>query len=150
MPVVVEAPSPGWEDLAARAVEAVLERAGIPGAEVSVTFCGEEFIRELNRTYLGEDAPTDVLSFPLFEAGEWRGEYRRSREEGRPFLLGEIAVSLERVTAQARERGVAVEEEAALVLVHGALHLLGYDHRTAEEARAMEEEARACLARLSG
>jgi len=150
MPVTVEAPAPGWEELARRTIEVVLARADIPGAEVSVTFCDDGFMRELHRTYLGEDAPTDVLSFPLYEAGEWREEYRRSREEGRPFLLGEIAVSLQRAADQAQERGVEVEEEVALLLVHGALHLLGYDHQTGEEARAMEEETRACLAALSG
>jgi probable rRNA maturation factor len=150
MPVVVDSPSPHWKELAQRTVETVLGRAGVPEGEVSVTFCGDEFIRELNRAYMGEDAPTDVLSFPLHEAGKWREEYRRSREEGRPFLLGEIVISLDRAAAQAQERGVEVEEEVALLLVHGALHLLGYDHHTEEEARAMEEETEACLAALSG
>ncbi len=150
MPVVVDSPHPGWEELAERAVEEVLRRAGIPEAEVSVTLADDEFISELHRVYMGEEGPTDVLSFPLYEAGEWREEYRRAREEGRPFLLGEIVVSLPQAAAGARERGVRWEEEVAFLLVHGALHLLGYDHRTEEEARAMEEEVRRCLAALPG
>ena len=89
--------------------------------EVSVTFTDNEGIRAINREYREIDAPTDVLSFPLFE------ECDGTR------MLGDIVLSLEKCRAQAEEFGHSFERECAFLTVHSTLHLLGYDHVNGEE-----------------
>ena len=88
--------------------------------EVSVTFADNEGIQAINREYRNIDAPTDVLSFPLFE------------EQGGKKQLGDIVLSLERCAAQAQEFGHSFERECAFLTVHSTLHLLGYDHVNGE------------------
>ena len=90
--------------------------------EVSVTFTDNEGIRAINREYREKDAPTDVLSFPLFE---------ESADGTR--MLGDIVISLEKCRAQAEEFGHSFERECAFLTVHSTLHLLGYDHVNSEE-----------------
>ena len=92
--------------------------------EVSVTFTDNEGIRALNRRFRQVDAPTDVLSFPLFEDGEGGAEFEH--------MLGDIVLSLERCRAQAEEFGHGFERECAFLTVHSTLHLLGYDHVNSE------------------
>lgn len=96
--------------------------------EVSVTFCDDEKIRELNNKFRGIDKATDVLSFPLFEEGE-SGYFVPEIDS----MLGDIVLSLERARVQAKEYGHSFEREAAFLSVHSTLHLLGYDHETSEE-----------------
>jgi probable rRNA maturation factor len=111
--------------------EAVLRHEGA-GGEVTLVISDDEGIRELNRDFLGEDAPTDVLSFSAQEAAE-------------PFVvapvagsyLGDVIVSYPRAAAQAQEQGHPVEMELDLLIVHGLLHLLGYDHAEEVEKDAM-------------
>ena len=106
-----------------RAILATLAFEGKEGhSEVSVTFTDNEGIRAINREYREIDAPTDVLSFPLFEEGA-----DGTRE------LGDIVLSLERCRAQAEEFGHSFERECAFLTVHSTLHLLGYDHVNGEE-----------------
>ena len=107
--------------LVRRAIEATLayEAVSTP-CEVSVTFTDDEGIRAVNRAYRGIDAPTDVLSFPLFE------------EQGGKKQLGDVLISLERCAAQAEEFGHSFERECAFLTVHSTLHLLGYDHVNSE------------------
>ncbi len=100
-----------------------------PG-EVSVRLTGDRELRRLNREFLGIDAVTDVLSFP----------------SGSPGYLGDIAVSWPAVVRQAEHFGHSEADELALLCVHGLLHLLGWDHETAEQERAMWEETHRCLA----
>jgi probable rRNA maturation factor len=90
-------------------------------SEVSVTFTDNEGIRAINREYREIDAPTDVLSFPLFEESEGTR------------MLGDIVLSLEKCRAQAEEFGHSFERECAFLTVHSTLHLLGYDHVNGEE-----------------
>lgn len=90
-------------------------------SEVSVTFTDNEGIRAINREYREIDAPTDVLSFPLFEEAEGTR------------MLGDIVLSLEKCRAQAEEFGHSFERECAFLTVHSTLHLLGYDHVNGEE-----------------
>ncbi len=98
-----------------------------PESALSLKITGDEEIQTLNRDYLGKDAPTDVLSFPVpFD----------DPESGIPYL-GDIIISLPTASRQAESGGHAVEEEIKLLLVHGILHLLGYDHATPEEKAAM-------------
>ena len=108
--------------LVRKSIEATLlfESVDAP-CEVSVTFADNEGIQAINREYRNIDAPTDVLSFPLFE------------EQGGKKQLGDIVLSLERCAAQAEEFGHSFERECAFLTVHSTLHLLGYDHVNGEE-----------------
>lgn len=96
-------------------------------AEVSVTAVDDEQIRELNRDYRDKDKPTDVLSFPMSEGGEWE-----MSEDGYA-ILGDIVLSLERCTRQAEEYGHSFERELSFLTVHSVLHLLGFDHELSKE-----------------
>ncbi|HEX5641571.1 MAG TPA: rRNA maturation RNase YbeY [Thermoleophilia bacterium] len=131
------------EELVARLVARVLEAEGVRGAEVAVAFVGEARIRALNREHRGLDEVTDVLSFPLEEwespaAGAASGapdlgdvaEAAVSGTGGPPLLLGDIVVCARRALEQARGDGLPPSLEVAVLLAHGTLHLLGYDHET--------------------
>jgi probable rRNA maturation factor len=116
------------ELLAAEAVEA--------GTGLAVQISGDALLHELNRAHRGVDEPTDVLSFGAEEGEAF------PVPEGEPRYLGDIAVSVEAVRRQAPAAGLAFEAELAHVILHGTLHLLGYDHETeADDAalRAREE-----------
>ena len=103
-------------------------------AEVSVTFCDNAYIREINKAHRGVDKHTDVLSFPMYEDGCFPKE---ECEAG--ALLGDIVISLERAREQAAEIGNTFLQEIAFLTVHSTLHLLGYDHE-----RSKEEEEEQC------
>ena len=100
------------------AVSLVLRSAGLSEGEISLTLLDDDSIRELNRTYLGQNAPTDVISFALHEGDE--------------AVLGDVYVGYEQAAIQAAEAGVSVEEELARLSIHGTLHVLGYDHPNTE------------------
>lgn len=109
----------------------------LPDAEVSVLLIGDGAMRTLNRRYRGRDRTTDVLSFPLRE-----GKFSAVQHH----LLGDIVISVPAAARQARAAGDTLLEEIDRLLVHGFLHLLGYDHeRGGAEARRME--ARECRLR---
>ena len=101
---------------------------GCPEAEVGCLLVTDRRIRALNRRYRGEDSPTDVLAFPQGEGGG---------PPGHPGLLGDVVISVETAARQAARAGSSLEREAALLLIHGILHLLGHDHATAAERRRM-------------
>ncbi|MDO8611548.1 MAG: rRNA maturation RNase YbeY [Dehalococcoidia bacterium] len=124
------------ERLAATARRA-LEAEDAPACELSVTVTDDETVRSLNREYAGEDEVTDVLSFSQRE-----GEEFVSPPEGAP-QLGEVVIAYPQATRQAQERGHSAEAEVEQLLVHGVLHLLGYDHAEPEEARRMREREEA-------
>jgi probable rRNA maturation factor len=142
-----------WAELARRAVlaaaassrYAALTESAI-ALEVSVRFTGDEEVRALNAAWRGKDKPTNVLSFPMFEAaalddlaGEKAGE----------ALLGDIVLAHGVCAAEAEAKGVSVADHAAHLVVHGMLHLMGYDHeRGNEEAEKMERDERDALAAL--
>ncbi len=96
--------------------------------EVSVTFCDNEQIREMNRKFRNIDRETDVLSFPLFDDNGVDAHIEELN-----CMLGDIVLSLEKAHAQAEEFGHSFEREVAFLTVHSVLHLLGYDHETSEE-----------------
>ena len=112
---------PAWIARVAPFELALLERLGYGGEEISVLFCGDGFIRGLNREYRGIDSPTDVLSFGDGEpytdesGAEWRS-------------MGDIVISLDAVPRNAVQFGVPEDEELKRLLVHGTLHLNGLDH----------------------
>ena len=112
-----------------RAVLATLEHEKFPyDAEVSVTLCDNSYIRQLNKRYRNKDKHTDVLSFPIYDNGEFdMGECISGA------MLGDIVISLERASEQAEELGHSFLREVAFLTVHSTLHLLGYDHERTKE-----------------
>jgi probable rRNA maturation factor len=96
-------------------------------AELSVLLITADHMRRLNARFAGEDRATDVLAFPMME-----------EEEG-SLLLGDVVVCPEVARANARDRDEALERELEILLVHGTLHLLGYDHQGAEDKARMDE-----------
>lgn len=107
-----------------RCCNAVLVMEGFTdSAEISVTFVDEEQIHVLNKEHRGVDRPTDVLSFPLGE----NGEYDVNPENGAK-MLGDIVLNIPRVVRQAEEFGHSFQREIAYLTAHSMLHLLGYDH----------------------
>jgi probable rRNA maturation factor len=133
-----------------RTVAAVLAGEGVGGSvEVSVLVTDDDALQALNRDYRGVDLPTDVLSFAAEE--EQPGAVRPAfvLPPTAPRYLGDIAISYERVVAQAAEYGHSHARELAYLAAHGTLHLLGYDHeRGAEDAAAMRAREEAAMERL--
>lgn len=129
-----EAVSYKFKMLLRRAIEETLayEQYG-NDVQVSVTLTDDDGIRELNARFRGIDAPTDVLSFPLFD---YEGETDEPPIDEMENMLGDIVLNLERARAQAEEFGHSFEREAAFLTVHSMLHLLGYDHETGERDEA--------------
>ena len=113
-------------------------------AEVSVRFVDNDQIKELNAKYRDIDKATDVLSFPLGEAGE----YDRNPSSG-AVLLGDVVISMPRAMEQAEEYGHSLDREVAFLTVHSMLHLLGYDHVNGGlEALRMREKEETVLTQL--
>src|SRR5436190_17361535 len=116
-------------------VRTVLEGEGVTDAEISLAFVDNPTIHRLNQRYLDHDEPTDVLSFPLSEPSAKK-------------LAGELVIGAEVAKAQAAERGHDVQTELALYVIHGLLHLCGYDDETSSGASRMRERARQYLQAL--
>lgn len=114
---------------------ASLEMCEDSNGEVSVTFVSNAAIQELNHSYRGKNAPTDVLSFPMEESGE--GEVDITHDPEIPRILGDIVISFDKAREQAQQYGHSLERELGFLAVHGFLHLLGYDHETAEAEKQM-------------
>jgi probable rRNA maturation factor len=131
-----------WPALARSAVHAGVAHSRHPGladSEVSVKLTSDDEVRALNAAWRGKDKATNVLSFPMAEEGELASAQ----------LLGDIVLAHGICAAEAAARKVAVEVHAAHLVVHGTLHLLGYDHETSDEdAGEMEETERRALASI--
>jgi probable rRNA maturation factor len=129
-----------WPRLAERAVLAAVAHSDFPGladTEVSVKFTSDEEVRALNAAWRGKDKATNVLSFPMAEEPE------------KAPMLGDIVLAHGVCAREAAEKAVAIETHATHLVVHGTLHLLGYDHETSDaDAEAMEEIERRALASL--
>jgi probable rRNA maturation factor len=142
-----------WEELARRAVltaagssdQAKLTNSDLV-VEVSVKFTDDDEVRALNKAYRGKDKPTNVLSFPMVE-----GELLKSiaSADSGEVLLGDIVLAHGVCVAEAAEKQIAVDLHATHLVVHGMLHLLGYDHEKGEDdAEAMEDIERRALAAI--
>ena len=142
----LDLPPEGWvQDVAVRALIAGEAPAG---SGVSVVFAGDEVVRELNREHRGLDETTDVLAFSFAHEGEYYGDQdgKTSVDEmpgftlppGQPELLGEVIVSYPQAVRQAAAAGRTVREELAVLLAHGVLHLLGYDHMEPDDEAVMK------------
>lgn len=119
--------------------------------EVSISFVSNEEMKELNNEYRGIDSETDVLSFPMMEFDDEEAEDEADEDVEyieEELALGDIVVSMERAKEQAVEYGHSFERELAFLLVHGMLHLLGYDHENAEDERVMVNKQEEVLNKL--
>ncbi len=128
----------GLRMLVRRCCNAVLRLEKFPySAEISVTFVDNRQIQELNRQYRNKDMPTDVLSFPMGE----NGQYDENHDTGAK-ILGDIVISLEKAVEQAERYGHSLEREVGFLTAHSMLHLLGYDHEKGgiEKVRMREKE----------
>ena len=117
-------------------VRAVLREEGVSEAEISLAFVDNPAIHQLNKRYLGHDEPTDVLSFPMSDPGSKR-------------LTGELVIGAELAQIEAESRGHDVQAELALYVIHGLLHLCGYDDKSSSDAEEMRERERYYLRLLS-
>ncbi len=125
--------SPSWLESIEPYMQKVLSALSFDGEEISVLFCNDAFIQELNKEYRNIDAPTDVLSF---ESGD---EY--TDEDGKVWLsMGDIIISVETVPKNAAYFGVSQNEELKRLLIHGTLHLNGYDHGEAHIEPGVEPD----------
>jgi probable rRNA maturation factor len=129
------------EDLVNKAVEAARVESQVvlaPVAEVSLLFCDDVRIRELNRDWRRIDKPTNVLSFPASDPSLL----------SKASLLGDIAIAFETVERERLDECKAFDDHLSHMIVHGFLHLVGFDHETESEAEQMEAVERRALARL--
>ncbi len=141
-----------WERLASTAVDAAV--AATPyymlgtvdlQVEVGIRLADDADVRILNRDYRNRDKPTNVLSFAMVEPGQIMEEANACQGE---LLLGDIVLAFETCEREAAERNVPVQAHATHLIVHGMLHLLGYDHMDDAEADAMETLEREIMAKL--
>ena len=119
------------------------------GVSLSLLVTGQEKIQELNREYRDKDEPTDVLSFAMSPDEDEAGEGFITPPDGVTYL-GEVIVSCPQAVLQAEERGHSIQHEVATLVIHGVLHLLGYDHDQDDDARVMESRERELLEMLAG
>ncbi len=141
-----EHPSSGVDPEHLRSLaEAVLSAEGFPPeAEVSITLVDDDEMASWNSRALGQCGPTDVLSFPVEDFRP--GSVPAFVPEGPPLLVGDIVIAPDYIRRQAGELGLRTDDEMALMVAHGILHLLGYDHQDDADAELMEDRERVILA----
>lgn len=161
---IVVTPCSQWLDKTVRCGLAQVLSSDAIG-QVSLLLTDDATVRELNQQYRGLDQTTDVLSFSAEYAGHWEGDESHSplMEEGRgegeslpdfpipadePPPLGDIVISIPQAMRQADERSIALRQELALLIVHGALHLLGHDHYADGERAVMQRLEQTALATI--
>jgi probable rRNA maturation factor len=143
--------SRSWQKLVRRAAEAAIAESAFPQlvtstrpVELSVRLVGDDEVRALNAEWRGKDQATNVLSFPMIDPAE----LRRAAIAEQELLLGDIVLARGVCEAEAAEKGLSVDDHATHLLVHGTLHLLGYDHHDDDDAADMEAREVRALARL--
>jgi probable rRNA maturation factor len=121
----------------------ILSDVGAASGELGILFVGERRMQSLNRRYRGKDCPTDVLAFALRESGP------PHPVPFMPVMLGDVVIAVPTATRQAKQGRRSLDEELTVLLVHGILHLCGYDHeRNEKEARRMHRRERKILRSL--
>ncbi|MEO7602632.1 MAG: rRNA maturation RNase YbeY [Sphingomicrobium sp.] len=142
--------SSGWDRIARAAAEAAIAESAFPQlgqcdrtVELSLLLTGDAAVRDLNAAWRGKDGPTNVLSFPMAEAAELK-----SRDDGPELMLGDIVLARGVCGAEAEAKAIPLTDHAAHLIVHGTLHLLGYDHEDEGAAADMEAREVRALARL--
>ena len=141
----------GWAELAESAAEAAIAESRFPSlavgprsVELSVRLADDEEVRELNAQWRGKDKATNVLSFPLAD----EAELAATSAEGPELMLGDIVLARGVCAAEAQEKAIPIDQHAAHLMVHGTLHLLGYQHDDDEAANDMEARETRALARM--
>jgi probable rRNA maturation factor len=133
----------GWVK---KMVRQVLKAEGVaPPYEVSLVFTDSETVQQLNRDYRGVDEPTDVLAFYMLPQKGADSSFALPPDG--VTRLGEVIISYPQAAKQAKEQGHSPERELALLVIHGILHLLGYDHEEPNEENKMRERERRLLER---
>jgi probable rRNA maturation factor len=143
--------STDWSLLVRNAARAAIAESAFPqlaessrAIEISVKLTSDDQVRALNAEWRGKDKPTNVLSFPL----SGRDDLAETKVDGPELLLGDVVLARGVCEREAAEKSIALERHAAHLLVHGTLHLLGYDHEDDESASDMEIRETRALARL--
>ena len=143
--------SSNWTDLARRAATSAIAESAFPqlgsgprSVELGIRLTGDEQVRALNAEWRGKDSATNVLSFPMADPGELDDR----SGDGPELMLGDIVLAHGICAAEAAEKAISVEAHASHLLVHGTLHLLGYDHHDDAAAADMEAREVRALARL--
>jgi probable rRNA maturation factor len=143
--------SSGWEALVRRAAEAAIASSAFPHlveaarpVEISVRLTSDDQVRDLNAQWRHKDKATNVLSFPLAEPADLEPQC----SDGPELMLGDIVLAHGVCLQEAQEKAITVEQHAAHLVVHGTLHLLGYDHHDDAEAADMEARESRALASL--
>jgi len=143
--------SSAWEPRVRKAAEAAIAESAFPQlgtvgrhVELSVRLASDEEVRSLNAEWRRKDKPTNVLSFPMAE----QYELEQSDEDGPTIMLGDLILAHGVCEREAAEKGIGVEDHATHLVVHGTLHLLGYDHQADGDAADMEAREIRALARL--
>jgi probable rRNA maturation factor len=141
-----------WNALAARAVDRAVRMSPFVALadsempiEIAVRLTRDSEVQTLNREYRNKDKPTNVLSFPMFERDEIAGLADSPFPE---VMLGDIVLAQETCAHEAAEKGIAMTAHATHLMVHGVLHLMGFDHISDDEAEAMEALERRIMADL--
>ncbi|PTS87710.1 rRNA maturation RNase YbeY [Sphingomonas sp. HMWF008] len=136
-------PANDWDALATRAATAAITRTphaelatGPATVEISIRLTDDAEVQTLNAQYRQKDKPTNVLSFPMVQA-DLLDTIGQNSDDGE-VLLGDIVLAYETCAREAAEKGISVADHATHLIVHGTLHLLGYDHMVGMEAEAME------------
>ncbi|MCW3847982.1 rRNA maturation RNase YbeY [Sphingomonas sp. LB-2] len=146
-------PDADWEALAARAATAAVSQSPYgewltsPATiEIAVRLTSDDEVQTLNAQYRHKDKPTNVLSFPMIQP-DLLDTVTMNTDDGE-VILGDIVLAHGVCVREAEERGIGTADHAAHLIVHGTLHLLGYDHQGDAEAEVMEEMERAAMADL--
>jgi len=136
------------ENWVKKIVRQVLKVEGVPSPyEVSLVFTDSETVQRLNRDYRGVDEPTDVLAFYMLPQKGAASSFALPPDG--VTRLGEVIISYPEALAQAKEQGHLLERELALLVIHGILHLLGYDHQEPQEEKKMREREKELLRKYS-
>ncbi|HSW57064.1 MAG TPA: rRNA maturation RNase YbeY [Dehalococcoidales bacterium] len=139
-------PPPEWMQ---KIIEATLLAENAPGnSEISLVITGQERIQELNREYRGQDQPTDVLSFSLADQNESQEDSGFLDPPDGLLHLGEVIISYPQVLMQAEESRHSTKKEMASLIIHGVLHILGYDHAEPHQEPAMKAREDQILSEL--
>jgi probable rRNA maturation factor len=143
--------STGWGELARSAATAAIAESAFPQlgrsartVELSIRLAGDAEVHALNSEWRGKDKPTNVLSFPMAEADDLAD----AAGSGPELMLGDIILARGVCVAEAAEKAIPIEDHAAHLMVHGTLHLLGYDHMDESGAADMEAREIRALARM--
>jgi probable rRNA maturation factor len=143
--------STGWGELARAAATAAIAESAFPqlgqgerAVELSIRLTSDAEVHALNAEWRGKDKPTNVLSFPMAEAED----LAEASSTGPELMLGDIILASGVCAAEAEEKSIPVDQHAAHLMVHGTLHLLGYDHMDDESAADMEAREIRALARM--